>query len=383
MPHGIFTTETTSGARALGSAATAVIGLVVTAPDADPTAFPLDTPVLITSPASAASALGASGTGRAALGAIADQVASCPVVIVRVAPGADDAHTDVAVVGADLGGVKTGLQALLSGQAVTGVRPRILGAPGLDTPAVAAALATLAPKLNAFAYVQAHGCTTVGAAVAYRATFGARELMVIWPDFTISGASASVIGRALGLRAQIDQTQGWHKTLSNVPVAGVTGIDPGVSYDLHSVASDAAILNAADVTTLIQDDGFRFWGSRTCSADAAYTFESSVRTSQVLKDMVADGLKWAADKPLHPSLAKDIVETINAGFRALKAQERIIGGKAWIDPAANQQGDLAAGKLGIVYDFTPVPPLEDLELTQVLTDSYFADFVASATGQAS
>ena len=143
--------------------------------------------------------------------------------------------------------------------------------------------------------------------------------------------------------------------------------------------SAAGVLNSHQVTALVRSEGFRFWGSRTCSADDAYAFESAVRTGQVLKDMVADGLKWASDRPLHPSLAKDIVEEINAAFRRLRSQGRLIGGKAWLDPAANAAGDLAAGRLEIKYDFTPVPPLEDLELTQTITDSYFADFAQLAS----
>jgi phage tail sheath protein FI len=30
----------------------------------------------------------------------------------------------------------------------------------------------------------------------------------------------------------------------------------------------------------------------------------------------------------------------------------------------------------IDYDYTPVPPLENLAFTQTITDSYFADFAA-------
>ncbi|KHH43808.1 hypothetical protein PU58_16355 [Escherichia coli] len=45
---------------------------------------------------------------------------------------------------------------------------------------------------------------------------------LVWPDFlawdtvTSTTATAYATARALGLRAKIDQEQGWHKTLSNV-----------------------------------------------------------------------------------------------------------------------------------------------------------------------
>ncbi len=50
--------------------------------------------------------------------------------------------------------------------------------------------------------------------------------MVIWPDFlawdtvTSTTVTAYATARALGLRAKIDQEQGWHKTLSNVGATG-------------------------------------------------------------------------------------------------------------------------------------------------------------------
>ncbi|MGH2031964.1 phage tail sheath subtilisin-like domain-containing protein, partial [Acinetobacter baumannii] len=69
--------------------------------------------------------------------------------------------------------------------------------------------------------------------------------------------------RALGLRAKIDQDTGWHKTLSNVGVNGVTGVSASVSWDLQEKATDANLLNQAGVTTLIRNDGFKFWGNRT------------------------------------------------------------------------------------------------------------------------
>ncbi|EKN6119933.1 phage tail protein, partial [Yersinia enterocolitica] len=38
---------------------------------------------------------------------------------------------------------------------------------------------------------------------------------------------------------------------------------------------------------------------------------------------------------------------------------------------------LKAGKLFIDYDYTPVPPLEDLTLRQRITDKYLVNFAAA------
>ncbi|ECF7839178.1 phage tail protein [Salmonella enterica] len=231
--HGTQVIEINDGTRVISTVATAVVGMVCTASDADATLFPLNEPVLITNVQSAIAKAGKKGTLAASLQAIADQ--SKPVtVVVRVEDGTgDDEEAALAqtvsniIGGTDENGKYTGIKALLTAQAVTGVKPRILGVPGLDTKEVAVALASAAIKLRAFAYVSAWGCKTISEAMEYRKNFSQRELMVIWPDFlawdTIKNttATAYATARALGLRAYIDQTVGWHKTLSNVGVQGV------------------------------------------------------------------------------------------------------------------------------------------------------------------
>ncbi len=385
MFHGISQTEVRSSTRVIATVATAIIGLVVTAPAADDALFPLNTPVKVTVLSDAIAAAGSDGTMKSALEAIADQVRTT-VVVVRVAPGADAAATATNVIGVDANGIKTGMQALLAAEAQIGVRPRIIGAPGLDPENVAKALAVVAKRLRAMAYAGAVGANRQAVA-AYRAKFTERELMLIWPDFTaplgMDGADVPSfsVARALGLRAAIDQTQGWHKTLSNVPVAGVTGLTKDVQFDIGDADSDAAILNGAGVTTIVRLNGeLRFWGNRTCAAtDSAFTFESATRTAQILGDSIVAGMIWAIDKPLTPSLAKDIVAEINEAFRALTRAGKILGAVAVFNPDKNPVANLKAGQLVIGYRYTPVPPLEALGLEQEISDEFLQDFASLVT----
>lgn len=55
-------------------------------------------------------------------------------------------------------------------------------------------------------------------------------------------------------------------------------------------------------------------------------------------------------------------------------QGYLIGGDCWIDDSVNDKDTLKAGKLWIDYDYTPVPPLENLMLRQRITDRYPVDF---------
>ncbi|WP_447529819.1 phage tail sheath protein [Vreelandella sp. TE19] len=377
--HGVRVVEINEGTRPIRTVSTAVIGLVATAPDAVAAKFPLDTPVLVTDIYSAISDAGTGGTLARSLRAIVEE-ARAVCVVVRVAEGEDEAATTANLIGTVTNGRKTGIQALLAAEQQFGVKPRILGVPELDNENVASALIAIAQQLRAFAYVAGHDCETKEEAVMYRENFGAREAMVIWPDFQNFDVNAqesrplSAVAKALGHRAKLDNDIGWHKTLSNMPVNSVTGISHDVFWDLQDPDTDAGYLNAADVTTLINKSGFRFWGSRTCSEDPLFAFESYTRTAQVLADTIAEAHLWAVDKPMHPSLVRDIIEGINAKFRELTRKGYILGGEAWFDPELNSKEVLKSGKLYIDYDYTPVPPLENLMLQQRITDQYLVDF---------
>jgi hypothetical protein len=376
--HGIKVNEPLTGTRPILENSLAIIGLIATATAAVGAAtaalddaFPLNQPVLVTDVRSAIGKAGTGGTLGPALAGIADQTSPI-VVVVRVAPGLDAEATDDNVIGSTAGGNYTGMQALLAAEAQLGVRPRILGAPGLDSQAVTTAMVVVAKQLRAMVYARAVA-DNIAEAVTYRENFAARELMLIWPDFS-GDFAGDAIARALGLRAKIDAQVGWHKTISNIAVDGVSGLSHDVFFDLTDDTTDAGVLNAAPVTTLIRSNGFRFWGNRTTSDEPQFAFESAVRTSHALQDEIAAGLAWAVDKPVTVSLIKDVLETINARFRALKAQGRIIDGRAWYDPSLNENADLAAGRVAIDYEYTPCAPAEQITLNQRITDRFYAGF---------
>ncbi|AXE32244.1 phage tail protein [Chromobacterium phragmitis] len=380
--HGVRVFEVNEGTRTIRTVSTAVVGLVGVADDADAAFFPEDTPVLITDIQAAIGRAGVKGTLAASLDAIADQ-AKPLVIAVRAKQGKDEAVTTSNLIGTTTAeGKLTGMKALMSAQTRFGIKPRILGVPGLDNLPVATELAGIAKKLRGFAYLSAWNCMTKEDAAAYRQNFGQREAMVIWPDFVNWDTAANketiafATARALGLRAYLDQTVGWHKTLSNEPVEGVQGINRDVYWDLQEPDTDAGFLNAAGVTTLIRRDGFRFWGSHTCSADPLFQFESATRTAQVLADTMADAHFWAVDKPMHPTLVRDILEGLNAKGREMVSNGYLLGYRAWYDESINTPDVLKAGKLYIDYEYTPVPPLENLMLRQRITDRFLLDFAA-------
>ncbi|MDH1827017.1 phage tail sheath protein [Delftia tsuruhatensis] len=383
--HGVRVTELNAGTTALRIVSTAVIGMVATASDADAEFFPVDTPVLVTDIRRALEKAGTLGTLAPSLEAIEQQCRPA-MVIVRVADGEgateEERQADQIskAVGDYRNGKRTGAQALLDAQATLGVKPRILGAPGLDAKPVADALTAIGEKLRGMVYASAWECEDVSAALLYQNDFGKRETMLIWPEFTrwstVQNKSivAPATAYALGLRARIDAEQGWHKSLSNVPLNGPTGISRSVYWDLQGTDSDADLLNEGKVTTLINHQGFRFWGNRTCSTEQNFAFETATRTAHILADTMVEGHFEFVDKPLHPSIVKDIIEGINSRFRTLRSQGYILGGECWYDETVNSTETLKTGKLLIDYDYTPVPPLEDLGFRQRITDRFYLDF---------
>ncbi|UOG18669.1 phage tail sheath protein [Acinetobacter sp. PK01] len=383
--HGVRVAEVNNGTRSIRTVATSIIGLIAIASDADATLFPLNTPVLVTNIQSVIGKAGVLGTLKSSLQAIVDQT-NTTVVVVRVDSAQTEAEQSSLVIGTTTAaGQYTGLKALLTAKAKLGVTPRLIGAPGLDTQAVTTALVSTAQKLRAFAYAYAYGCETKEEVVAYRESFAARELMLIWPQFirfnteTSQNEAISPVAYALGLRAKIDNLTGWHKVISNVAVNGVVGISKDVWWDLQQTGTDADYLNSNGITTLIREDGFRFWGSRTCDTDGLFPFENYTRTAQIIADTVAEAHLWAVDKPLHPSLASDLIEGIRAKLSDLTNNGYLMGGEAWYDETKNPVENLKAGKFRLSYDYGPVPPLEDLGFYQMITDDYLADFGARIT----
>jgi len=381
MPHGLTLTESADSGVSASTASMAVIGLIATseagvgdvAAEID-AAFPLNTPVLVTSVDIASGKAGKLGTLKKALEAIGDQCSPI-VVVVRVKEGDTTAETDANVIGATDGSTYTGLQALLAAESLLSVRPRIIGAPGLDTQAVTTELVITAKKLRGFAYARAIG-ETITAATTYRDLFGARELMLLWPD--TNDWTGDAVARALGLRAHIDEEIGWHKTLSNIPMDGVLSITKDVHFDLLDGSTDAGVLNDAQVTTLIQSDGFRFWGNRTTAGEDQpdFSFESAVRTSYALQDIIAVTIKPFIDHPMTVGQVKNFLEKINKAFKAVVTAGRAMGAECFFDKDANTSAQLAAGKPNFRIRYTPCAPMENPNVDLQITDFYYSDFAA-------
>ncbi|GLK49607.1 tail sheath protein [Brevundimonas intermedia] len=378
-PHGITPEEVAARNVYLAIVATSIWGVVCTSTDADPDVFPLNTVVSMTDPESFIADAGLEGTLSLTLQAIAAFGPSTGVVV-RVAEGVGATPAEITA-SRDVN-VIAGIAKLRVAEQAVQLRPRILAAPGLDTQPVADALGDAGARLSAIAYATAEG-DTPAEVKTYRDNFTQRELILIDRTFKATDAVSALIvstfapAVAVGVRAYLDRTVGYHKTISNVVLEGVVGIENPREWDLGSAQTEMGLINGADVTGLIWRDGYRFWGNRTCSVDPRYAFESAVRTNQLVRDTIVEGLFPYIDQPLIGSLPNDIVESINKLFRREVSAGRLVGAIAFIAPG-NTKETLAAGKLKIGYRFTHAAPLEELSVANEITDEFYADFAVAA-----
>jgi len=378
--HGITANEYTEGVRSISDISTAIIGMVCTAEDADAKVFPLNTPIFATSAYDLLAKAGTKGTLAKSLDAIVDQ-ADAQVVIVRVADSKNTEELKANVIGTAEGGNYTGLKALRRAKAVTGFTPKILGCPELDSQDVLTELVGVAPAPRPPPHASPGGPHTHIQVGNYRKNFGQRELMLIDNEFmafdpaTKKTETAATIARVLGARAKLDKNVGWHKSISNTEINGVSGLKFARSFDLLDKNCDANTLNNKDVTTLIREDGFRVWGNRTCTNDSMMAFEVATRTAQIIQETIASAFMWALDKPMHPSLMEDIIMAINAKLAQYVNKGYILGARVFIDKTLNTSETVQAGQFTISYEFTWVPPLENMVFNQHVTDTFFVNLV--------
>ncbi|WAU72956.1 MULTISPECIES: hypothetical protein [unclassified Acinetobacter] len=194
--HGVTGNEPSSGLVYVKETATAVIGLVAFADDADPDFFPANTPVRLGNMNAGIAKAGYEGNLRRTLETF-QAIVNTTVVVVRIPDpftidGDEISLDDSKVIGSTLpSGQRTGIQALLTAKSILGITPKINIAPDVETPDVVQALISVNKKLRGFSYVtprDANGniLATKEAAVAYRDSLGERELMILYPEL-ISG----------------------------------------------------------------------------------------------------------------------------------------------------------------------------------------------------
>jgi uncharacterized protein len=465
--HGIETIELDSPAGPVETVKSNVIGLIGTAPNADPAIFPLNTPVPVFADVLKAGQLKSDGTLLDAVDAIYSQK-SAVVVVVRVAEGAagpNQLHeTWSNAVGSPSG--KTGVWSLLKARPMLKVIPKLLVAPGLtsgrpangvanlnvsdtgqdyvlsstsiaiapppaggrpakaipqvvggkltgaiitdpgygyDTvPAVTVtgagagaaitatlgfvanpvgqALSSIVDRLRAVAFLDGPG-TSYEDAISYRSDYGSQRVSVIDPGVLSWDIENSVYVQkpasayAAGIQARVDEEKGFWYSFSNELIQNIGGPARPVDFMPNDRDCEANILNSNQVTTIIHDDGFRFWGLRNTGTDPLWAQLSVRRTADMVYESLERAERSRLDKPFSFQLLSGIQGDVNAYLRLLRSRGALIGGKCWIDPTINTPATFAAGELSVDFDLEPPACLEHLQFRARRNPQYYVDFI--------
>ncbi|MBC7211652.1 MAG: phage tail sheath family protein [Pseudomonas sp.] len=382
--HGVTVTNVDNGARSIALPSSSIIGLVDTfTPGAGVTAKANDL-VLITSEREAVAAFGANSAITKACQAIYTR-AKAVIVACGVTKVEDAAAQTSAIIGGVLAdGTRTGLQALLDGKSRFNAQPRLLVTPKHSaTQAVGTALVALADKLRGIAIIDGPG-TTDEAAMAYAGEFGAKRAFMVDPGvkYWDTAAEATVDAPAsawvAGLFAWTDNEYGFWASPSNKEFVGITGTTRSVEFLDGDDTCRANLLNNANITTIIRDDGYRLWGNRTLSSDPKWAFVTRVRTMDIVMDAILYGHKWAVDRSITATYVKDVTEGLQAFMRDLKNQGAIINFEVYADTELNTASQLEQGKVYWNIRFTDVPPAENPNFRVEVTNQWLTEVLDSA-----
>ncbi|BCM87899.1 phage tail sheath subtilisin-like domain-containing protein [Methylobacterium indicum] len=461
--HGVETVELDSPSGPVDTVKSNVIGLVGTAPDADPALFPLNTPVAVFANSLMAGQLKTAGTLLDGVDAIYSQKAAT-IVVVRVEEGDERAETWSNAVGSPT--LRTGIWSLLNARPILKVVPKILVAPGLtqDRPAnglvsalitdpgkdyvqnttnivfaappaggrvargvvqvvggrvtgisvtdpgygydappavtitgagtgatataslglvanpVGKALSSIVDRLRAIALLDGPG-TNYADAVSYRNDYGSQRVGIIDPGvLAYDIESSAYVARpasayAAGIQARIDNEKGFWYSFSNEEIQNIGGSARPIDWMPNDAESEANLLNSQQITTIIHDNGFRFWGLRGTGNDPLWAQLSVRRTA----DMIYESLEYAErsrlDKPFSYQLLDAIQRDVNSYLTLLKTRGALVGGKAHIDKSKNTPQTFAGGQLTVGFDLEPPACLEHLIFEAVRNPEYYVDFI--------
>lgn len=248
---------------------------------------------------------------------------------------------------------------------------------GTTGSAVVAEMVGIAESLRAI-IVQDGPSTTDDAAVAVAGDSGSKRVYLVDPKVLKTDATGAAVEAwssacVAGVIAATDNANGWWWSPSNQAVNGIVGTARAIEFSMGQASSQANLLNAANVATIIREGGFRLWGNRTLSTDPKWKFLCVVRTADIIADSLQAAHLWAVDRGITKNYVSDVQEGVNAFLRGLKAQGAILGGQCWVDKDLNSEASIANGEVYWDFDFTPVYPAEHLTFRSHLVNDYISE----------
>ncbi len=283
--------------------------------------------------------------------------------------------------------VRTGLELADECYSTFGYNPKILGAPGYtQLSAVAAALETKAVKYRAIYYLDAPYGATPSGVIAGRGIGGtinfniaSRRAELLYPyaksydAATDSNLDYPFSAFKIALRIQVDKNEGYWVSDSNHAIGLLVGVERVIEFNPNASDCEANQLNAAGITTIVQDwgTGYKTFGNRS----AAFPTDSDKRNFicvQRVNDMVVESMQINIaqddlDKPITKAFIDYLVLKGNTFIGKLISDGALYpGSKLSYVPSDNTNTELANGHIVLERGWDAPAPAERITIKDLL-----------------
>lgn len=272
-----------------------------------------------------------------------------------------------------------------------GFNPKILIAPTFSgLTAISTELIAYAEKYKGIAYLDAPLGTTVATAIAGRGPGGSinfntssKRAELLYPHLKWYDVATDSIQNfpysafKAGVRAAVDNTEGFWVSDSNHEIKGVVGAEVNISAAINDSSTDANLLNEKGITTVLNTfgSGIRTWGNRSASFPtntAADNFVSVRRTADILHESVEQACLQFIDQPITQGWIDSVRESVNAFIRTLVGRGALIDGVCRYNKDDNPPTELAAGHVTFAIDFMPPTPAERITFNSFINIDYLS-----------
>lgn len=362
--HNGISIERQAAPPPMGPLGNIVLGLVGTAPDADPL-LPKNSPVRVANMGDAAK-LDLAGTERGTLWRSCYEIfrlVSVPIYVVIVEEGADAAATTNNVLGAVDGatGQRTGIQALPDCQEI----PTHISAPGFNTKPIADALAAMGKRL--FAIPVGDGPNTNDqAAVAYSQTLGGEgtgyeSFYLVDPQVAVYSQAAkgnvyfSAAAVALSCFARV---RAWESPAKGGMGALIQGTARTIDYNIMDKSTNGDLLNKNGVSYFARTSmgGFSLIGNRCVMG----RFVSQVGLEYAIVRKLAKTAQRAMGRNLSKSFMEQEITKLNYWLKTLQADETVMGAQVYLHPTLNTVDNYRNGEWHIAIKYHGFAPNEHM-----------------------
>lgn len=273
---------------------------------------------------------------------------------------------------------RTGFKCFVDAYNLFGFKPKLLISPNYSSlAAVSTNMIAEAGTYKAMALIDAPAGTTVGVAVAGRGPSGAinfytssERAILLFPylkrvnPVTNLNENIPYSQFFAGVTSAQDNENGYWFSPSNREIQGVIGLETNISGAINDPNTDANLLNANGIVTVMNSfsTGYRTWGNRSAlfpSSTSVKNFIPVRRTADVIQESIELAMLDFIDKPITSGLIDAIRETANSFIRTLISRGGlVVGSQCTFDPLLNPPTEIALGHLTFTLTFMPPVPGE-------------------------